>query len=168
MKALHLGCGANPERKLKPPGRLDFQGEHVTLDMNKDHAPDVVHNLNKVPLPFDANEFDEIHAYEVLEHCGKQGDARFFFKQFEDFHRILKPGGFLCASTPRPDSPWAWADPSHTRVIAPETLIFLDQDNYNQVGETPMSDFRHMYKADFAHVFTQKTTHSAFWILRAK
>lgn len=168
MKALHLGCGANPERKLKPPGRLDFQGEHVTLDRNKAHEPDVVHDLNKVPLPFDANEFDEIHAYEVLEHCGKQGDARFFFKQFEDFHRILKPGGFVCASTPRPDSPWAWGDPSHTRVIAPETLIFLDQDNYNQVGDTPMSDFRHMYKADFQVVFTQKATHSAYWVLRAK
>ncbi len=41
----------------------------------------------------DDNLFDEIHAYEVLEHVGTQGDYKRFFWQFGQFWRILKPDG---------------------------------------------------------------------------
>ena len=56
--------------------------------------------MNKLPLPFDNDTFDEIHAYEVLEHVGKQGDYIFFFAQFSDLYRILKPNGLLVAMSP--------------------------------------------------------------------
>jgi hypothetical protein len=47
-------------------------------------------------------------------------------------------------------SVWAWGDPSHTRIIPKESLTFLSQVEYEkQVGVTCMSDFRHIYKADF-------------------
>jgi hypothetical protein len=96
------------------------------------------------------NTFDEIHAYEVLEHIGQQGDYITFFAQFSEFWRILKPGGLFFATCPSVTSRWAWGDPSHTRVIQPETLVFLSQKEYTkQVGVTAMSDFRHIYTADF-------------------
>jgi predicted SAM-dependent methyltransferase len=72
----------------------------TTLDFNSDHEPDFVHDMNKLPLPFDNDTFDEIHAYEVLEHVGKQGDYIFFFAQFSDLYRILKPNGLLVAMSP--------------------------------------------------------------------
>jgi SAM-dependent methyltransferase len=144
---LLIGCGSNRAKKLSVQGRSEWSGL-VTLDYEARHNPDVVHDLHD-PLPFDDNTADEIHAYEVLEHFGKQGDYRFFFQQFTDFWRVLKPGGVLLGTVPLPGSPWAWGDPSHTRVIPKETFVFLHQPSYEQVGKTAMSDFRSIYKADF-------------------
>jgi SAM-dependent methyltransferase len=134
------------------PGHEDWT-KLVTLDINPDHKPDVVHDLEDIPLPFADNTFDELHAYEVLEHTGRQGDWRFFFAQFSDFWRILKPDGVLCGTSPLGDRPWAWGDPGHTRIISKECFLFLNQEEYRQVGTSPMSDYRFVYKADFQEVY---------------
>lgn len=154
-RELLIGCGSNHTKKLCLNNRTEWDNL-TTLDYNGDHNPDIVHDLMVMPLPFEDNTFDEIHAYEVLEHTGAQGDYKFFFKQFEEFYRILKPGGVLMATCPSRNSPWAWGDPSHTRIVQPENLIFLDQAEYiRQVGKTAMSDFRNIYSADFSPVFAQ-------------
>ena len=143
---LLIGCGS---RRDKIVGDGDFV-DLVTLDNNPDHRPDIVHDLERLPLPFPDESFNEIHAYEVLEHVGAQGDYKFFFAQFSDFWRLLKPGGLLCGTSPSYSSRWKWGDPSHRRVIMPESFIFLDQEQYaKQVGKNSMSDFRYLYKADF-------------------
>jgi SAM-dependent methyltransferase len=122
----------------------------VTLDLDPTTNPDVLWDLNTLPYPFDSDSFDEIHAYEVLEHCGSQGDWRFFFAQFQELWRILKPGGRLIFTVPAPGSVWVWGDPGHTRAIPPEQMIFLSQAEYEkQVGKTAMTDYRHVYSADF-------------------
>lgn len=145
---LLLGCGSSRERRLVVAGRNGWT-ELVTLDNNQDHRPDVLHDLEEFPYPFEDNTFDEIHAYEVLEHLGRQGDWRAFFRDFTELYRILKPGGYLAATCPSYKSIWAWGDPSHTRVITSGSLVFLDQNQYKvQVGKTAMSDFRFCYKAD--------------------
>jgi SAM-dependent methyltransferase len=145
---LLLGCGASRAKKLSLGGRFEWAAL-TTLDYNADHKPDVVWDLNDTELPFEDDTFDEIHAYEVLEHVGRQGDWKFFFAQWSDFWRILKPDGLFFGTCPAATSPWAWGDPSHTRIIGPECLIFLNQPAYAQVGTTPMSDFRFVYRADF-------------------
>jgi SAM-dependent methyltransferase len=148
-KELLIGAGSNRVKKLAINGRQEW-ANLVTLDINADHKPDVVWNLENIPFPFDDNEFSEIHAYEVLEHTGQQGDYVFFFAQFSEFWRILKPGGCLIGTCPSKTSPWAWGDPSHKRIVQPENFVFLDQSEYvKQVGVTPMSDFRYLYNADF-------------------
>lgn len=180
MKQLLLGAGSDHRRKVQINGQTEWS-ELITLDYNEDHKPDIVHDLNSFPYPFEDNSFDEIHAYDVLEHCGKQGDYRFFFEQFSEIHRILKPGGYFAGIVPKWDSVWAFGDPSHTRVIPLESLIFLNQAEYaNQVGKTPMSDFRFCYKADFDVVHAeypikldvlsgkQVYTGNAVFILQAK
>ena len=165
-KQLLIGCGSNREKRMTCD--QDYQwGDLTTLDNNPDHKPDFIWDLTDMPLPFMGRMFDEIHAYEVLEHTGAQGDYKFFFKQFEEFHRILKPDGHLLASVPLATSRWAWGDPSHTRVITPEQLIFLCQSNYKQVGKTAMSDFRNIYKADFEIVYQEDDGDTFYFILRA-
>lgn len=146
---LLIGCGAARNKKLARPGREEWRGL-VTLDMNADHRPDHVWDLECLPLPFPDGQFDEIHAYDVLEHTGRQGEWRFFFAQFADFWRILKPGGHLFAISPHVSSPWAFGDPGHTRIMCPESLVYLCQPQYDaQVGKTPMTDYRFCYRADF-------------------
>jgi SAM-dependent methyltransferase len=167
MKELIIGCGTKRDKRLSVDGSKEFQNP-VRLDINEDHKPDVVWDLNQFPYPFADNEFDEIHAYEVLEHCGTQGDYKFFFAQFSELHRILKPDGHLLATCPSRHSAWAWGDPSHTRVLQPEQLVFLSQAEYEkQVGKTPMSDFRYIYKADFQPCAYQDDGETFWFILKA-
>jgi len=166
---LLIGCGNNLKKKVtfnEIP--LEWSGELITLDNDPTVDCDVRHDLNQIPYPFDDDMFDEIHAYEVLEHCGRQGDWRFFFDQFSEFHRILKPGGFFIATCPMWDSQWAWGDPGHTRLICDGSLTFLSQKEYErQVGVTAMTDYRGWYKADF-DLFAKDETDDTFgFVLRA-
>ncbi len=144
-----LGCGSSRVKKLSMPGREHWSGL-VTLDFADTHKPDIVHDISVLPLPFEDNSADEILAFEVMEHVGQQGDWRFFFDQWSDIWRILKPGGVFLGTSPHWSSAWAFGDPGHTRIVGAEQLTFLSQPNYTaQVGITPMTDYRFIYKADF-------------------
>lgn len=186
------------DEKLPPlNNRIGVDFEHlITLDINSNHKPDIVFDLTWIGIPISISsdggkstidseetfkipslisndtyvdsEYDEIHAYEVLEHIGAQGDYKLFFAQFSEFHRILKPDGLLFATVPSWYSPWAWGDPSHTRVITSGTLAFLSQKQYAaQVGVTPMSDFRSLYTADFDTIYQLESADSFLFVLRA-
>lgn len=148
-RELLIGCGHSREKHVKGSWTTNDWENLTTLDVNPAVKPDVVHDLNICPYPFDDNTFDEIHAYEVLEHCGRQGDYRFFFRQFYEFWRILKPGGYFVAKMPMWDSEWAWGDPGHTRILTKGSLLFLSQKEYEQLGSTAMSDYRELWTGDF-------------------
>lgn len=163
-RELLLGAGDQPLKLVSHNGDMNWRNL-TTLDMNEAHKPDVVWDLNDTTLPFADDTFDEVAAYDVLEHLGTQGDWRFFFRQFDDFWRILKPNGRFMGICPKATSPWAWGDPGHTRVIQPETLVFLDRTNY---GKPPMSDYRPWYRGDFHVEYTADCTeHQYAFVLRA-
>ena len=161
----------------------------ITLDHNETVRPDILCDLNAIPwtplewfqrpgqpfkveslfqhgIEFRNNTFDEIHAYEVFEHLGSQGDAEAFFAHFYEVWRLLKPGGYFYATVPSRYSPWLWGDPSHRRAILPESLVFLDQRQYRAQCDipnpTPMSDFRPIWKGDF-DVLDKRDNQSMFW-----
>ena len=165
-KELLIGSGHARDKRLKVPSRPEDDWACLTtLDCNPDVKPDYVWDLDKIPWAapganyilgnwrqLSPSHYDEIHAYEVLEHLGRQGDARSFFAHFSEIWRLLKPNGYLCATVPSRHSPWTWGDPSHTRLITLESLTFLDQSEYIRQCDgklSPMSDFRNIYKADF-------------------
>lgn len=160
---LLIGCGNSRDKRIHAPGDKREWHNLITLDFDEDCRPDVVHDLEVLPYPFGDNTFDEIHAYEVLEHTGNQGDWKFFFDQFAEFHRILKPDGVLIATVPKWDSMWAWSDPSHKRIISRGTLTFLSQKEYQkQIGKTSMSDFRSYWKGDFSLIWYDETEKDHF------
>jgi len=147
---LLIGAGKNKDKKITFEKIPKHWTELVTLDIDPGANPDYVHDLEDLPLPFDDDVFDEVHAYEVLEHTGQQGDWRFFFNQFYEIWRILKPDGYLVGSCPYWSSKWAWGDPGHKRIISPESLTFLSQKEYKaQVGNTSMTDYRDYWDGDF-------------------
>lgn len=209
---LLLGCGRSRRKQYcaRPEHPRDWQGELVTLDINRHVAPDLWCDLNAAP-PWTAipcnplyqdsdsicldkrmgigiefksqglgvmnqiwtlqNDYwDEIHAYQVLEHLGTQGDAYALLSQFAEIWRLLKPNGYLVASVPSRFDQGLWGDPSHRRAIYPMTLAFLDQGEYarqiDQLGLS-MSDFRHIYKADFRHVQSTDNKIEFVFVLQA-
>lgn len=165
---LMIGCGTSKRKQVfQKDSSAEFQGL-TTLDIDPVHKPDVVHDLNVLPWPFADNSFNEVHAYEVLEHFGKQGDTASFFAHFSEIWRVLKPGGRLFASVPMWDSPWAWGDPGHTRVISKGSLIFLNQQEYAQVGSTAITDYRSIYNCDFFPVAMEEKEHTFAFILEAR
>ena len=162
-----MGCGSRIKKDLFIGDKSEFNNL-ITLDNNPDHNPDVLWDLTKHPLPFEDNSFDEIHAYEVLEHLAVQGDYEFFFAEFSEYWRILKDGGVFLGTCPDINSVWAWGDPSHKRIIQKENFIFLDQEEYlRQVGKTRMSDFRYIYKADFKPAFFEVKENTLQFVLQA-
>ena len=190
-RELLIGCGYKHEKRLRAPGTQSTWQGLITLDNNELCKPDYICDLDD-PDPtrgkwrvfsnryiegfskddsddsFHENSFDEVHAYEVLEHLGAQGHVVPFFETFSEIWRVLKPGGYLCATTPSRYSGWLWGDPGHRRAIIQESLTFLVQTEYEkQKGVTSLSDYRSVYRADFDIVFSQddRTTHA--FILRA-
>ena len=165
---LLIGSG-HSKKKLAHPIGCDSWDELVTLDINADTNPDVVHDLNVTPLPFDDNTFDEIHAYQVLEHIGRQGDYVSFFKEFSEYWRILKPWGKLTATVPSHDSVWAWGDPGHTRTIQKETLIFLCRSSYKQNIDagSEMTDYSKLCKCNFVLEYAETKDWLFCFVLKA-
>lgn len=186
---LLVGCGHARDKRLEPAhflpspdpyqriGPRVWRGQLETLDYESPCEPDIVWDLNVTPWRRKSNtryekiaddSYNEVHAYEVLEHLGAQGRYRDFFDTFSEIWRVLKPGGFLCATCPSRQSHWLWGDPGHTRVVLPVSLTFLTQPEYDrQKGVTTMSDYRSVYRADFdvVHSYDNKETHS--FILQA-
>ena len=166
-RELLIGCGNSQAKRIHFPGIPEKFENLTTMDLSDMVGADVVWNLDDMPYPFEDNTFDEIHAYEVLEHCGQQGDWKYYFAQWSEFYRILKPGGHFCATVPAWDSPWAWGDPGHTRLITKECLSYLDQDHYKQVGNNSSSDYRNVWKGDMKCTGYSETEHQLGFVLKA-
>lgn len=168
MSELLIGCGASRQKQITCEGIASEWTALTTLDIDPSTGADVIHDLNVTPYPFADDAFSEVHAYEVLEHLGRQGDWGAFFAQFGELWRILKPGGYLVATVPMWDSPWAWGDPGHTRVIPKESLIFLNRAEYGQLGRTAMTDYRAHWRGDFETLAVEETEHRMAFVLRAR
>jgi len=104
MKILDLGSGA-----FKCPGA-------ISVDWNKEVNPDIVHDLNVFPYPFDDNEFDLVYASHILEHLDDP------VKVLEEIWRILKPSGKLILKVPHFSCRTAYGNPEHKHYFS--SLLF--------------------------------------------
>lgn len=167
-RVLLLGAGSSRDRRLLVGDRTSWDDQEITtLDRESCHNPDIVWNLNEVPWPLEDDTFEEVHAYEILEHLGSLGDEVAFFNHFYELWRILIPGGHLAFTTPVWNGEWAFQDPGHRRVISAKSIIFLDRTNYSQVGTTAMSDYRSIWHGDFNKVIAQETKDTFGAVLEA-
>jgi SAM-dependent methyltransferase len=159
MPSLLLGCGHSRVKKIWMPGQEKWSEPLTTLDMGTDCGADIVWDLENRPLPVPDEHFDEIAAYDVLEHIGKQGDWRGFFDEFAEYWRILKMGGTFGIVVPCGND-W-FADPGHTRFFTSTWFVFLDRDQISQnlAKGTQMTDYRWYWKRNFAirHIDTAKS-----------
>ncbi len=75
---LNLGCGFNK--------RDGF----VNVDIGEHCAPDVVHDLERTPWPWDDSAVGEIYMSHVLEHLGATTDV--YFAVLREMYRYAATG----------------------------------------------------------------------------
>jgi SAM-dependent methyltransferase len=105
---LDLGCGTN-----KRAGA-------VGVDNNPAAAPDVVHDLEVFPYPFDDSSFDEIRLDNVLEHLDD------VVRTMEEIHRIGRPNALVEIYVPYFRSRWAAVDPTHRHQFTVDSFSYFD------------------------------------------
>jgi SAM-dependent methyltransferase len=151
-----LGAGRDHRKKVYLQGSPDWKGELTTLDMNPEGGANVIWDLEDRPLPFDDNTFDEMGAFDVLEHIGRQGDWRGFFDEFAEYWRILKPGGTFSIMVPMGEG--ALGDPGHVRFFHQNYFGFLNQAFYdiNREKGTCASDYRWYWKRNFDVAYCER------------
>jgi SAM-dependent methyltransferase len=92
---LNLGCGQK---------RLDGA---INLDRVAWVKPDVVHDLDQFPWPFEDNQFNDVRANDVIEHCSD------VIATMEEIHRVSRSGAIVRITTPHFSSANSFTDPTH-------------------------------------------------------
>lgn len=102
---------------------------YLNVDNDKNCNPDYLVNIDDVNLilPFDDNSIDDIRMYHILEHVG-QG----FFRLLQELYRVSKPGTIWDIALPYPRHDVAIIDPTHVRMILPETFRLFSK-KHNQL-----------------------------------
>jgi len=107
-KILDLGCG---NRKREGA---------VGVDINTKTNPDIVHDLNKLPYPFQTSTFEEIYMDNVIEHLED------VIKVVEELHRIGAPNGLVKIDVPYFRAHWAFIDPTHKHFFTTQSFSYFD------------------------------------------
>ena len=142
MRRLNLGSGK------------DIRDGWVNLDSARLPGVNVVHDIEKLPLPLVNDEFDEILCQDILEHIE-------YIPVLKDLHRILKSGGKLEIRVPHFTSKNNFIDPTHKKRFSIYTFeMFIKNSPYAKAKE-------HDYYFDFhfSRISSVKITfdHSSRW-----
>lgn len=100
MKILDLGCGNN-----KTPGSIG-------VDISVNSLADVVCDLNRYPLPFKNDTFDQVISKQVFEHLDDIENL------MEEIHRISKNTARISIFVPHFSCFYSYADPTHKRTFS--------------------------------------------------
>lgn len=108
---LNLGCG-----ETRPAG-------YVNVD--KHGNPDVLHDLETFPWPWDDNSVSEVMMFHVLEHLGET--TKIYQSIIQELYRICEADAKILIAVPHHRHDNFYSDPTHVRAITPLGLSLLSQ-----------------------------------------
>jgi len=123
---LNMGCGFN---------KLDG---YWNVDVEKKCNPDEVINLEETPWPYDDNFFEQIYAYNILEHLGNT--PQIFTNVMKEMYRVSQHGATWNIQVPHHRCDLYWDDYTHVRVLTPKTFRMFDQQFNLQTIERKLSE----------------------------
>ena len=103
---------------------------YLNVDKFDKFNPDIVHDLETFPFPFEDNSVDKIILSHVLEHIGQHPDT--FNSIMKELFRICKNGSILDITVPHPRHDDFLSDPTHVRPITVGTLALYDKKKNEQ------------------------------------
>ena len=99
---------------------------YTNVDKYDYYKPDIVHDLEIFPYPFEDNSVDEILLSHVLEHIGQSPDV--FLKIIKEFYRVCHNDSLIKIIVPHPRHDDFIADPTHVRPITILGLQLFDKN----------------------------------------
>jgi len=84
-----------------------YDPEAVNLDVTERTSPDVVHDLEQMPWPFDDGRFGRVEAIDVIEHLSDPLAA------MSEIHRVTRAGALVHVVVPHFSSANAHTDLTH-------------------------------------------------------
>lgn len=111
---LNLGCGMNHKEGY--------------INVDKFGSPDIQHDLESFPWPWEDSSVDEILLIHVLEHLGQ--DTETYLNIIKQIYRICKDQALVHIAVPHPKHDDFLNDPTHVRIITPESIsLFSKKQN---------------------------------------
>ena len=111
---LNLGCGSKILEGYTNVDKFDY------------YKPDIVHDLEITPYPFEENSIDEIILNHVLEHIGQ--DPNIFNNIIKELYRICKNKTVIHIRVPHPRHDDFISDPTHVRPVTILGLQLYDKE----------------------------------------
>ncbi len=113
QKKLNVGCGK------------DIRSGWINLDAHQLPGVDIVHDIEKEPLPFEDNTFDFVLCRNILEHIE-------YIPVMKELHRIMKSGGSLIIRVPHFTSRRNFDDPTHKKMFSIRTFDYFVKNSRMQ------------------------------------
>jgi hypothetical protein len=145
---LNLGCGM---RKLEGYINVDKYGD-----------PDVRHDLELFPWPWQDDSADEMALTHVLEHLGQDPDT--YIGIIKEIYRVCRPGASVKIVVPHHRHDYFFDDPTHVRAVTPFGLrLFSQRENREWIAQNAANSPLGLYHGvDFELVQTNYKP-SPFW-----
>lgn len=110
---LNLGCGSK---------RIDG---FIGVDKFDSDAVDILHDLEELPWPFEADSVDAVTMHHVLEHLGATTGV--YLGIVKELYRVCRDGTEISIRVPHPRHSDFLNDPTHVRPVTPESWLLFSQ-----------------------------------------